>query len=323
MAKRNGRNKGTGVSVDLSGVETGSRKAIPEGTYPVTVDSIELKKSDNSGGNYLSFTFEVEEGTHKGSKLFHNCSLQPQALFNLKSVLLALGFEIPNKAFDLDTTQLVGLSCLVEVSHEVYEGKKKARITDFINPEDSDDDGEDSDFDLEELEKDELVELAKALKITAKKIKGAKTEEALIELIEAVEDWEETAEEMFGEEDSDDNEEDETEETPELEDLELDSLKELAKYMDIPAKKMKKAKTEEAIIAVIQDSADEDEIEEAIEHLFGVDSDDDGGEDDDTPDYEEMSLKDLKALAKERGIKITKKDDKDSIIEKLEEDDEE
>lgn len=326
MSKRNRGNNKKGVSIDLSGVEVGSRKALPEGKYPVTVDSVEIKESSNSGANYMAFTFEVEDGDHKGAKLFHNCSLQPQALFNLKAILLALGFEIPNKAFDLDTSALVGLSCVVEVAHEVYEGKKKARIVDFINPED-DEDG-DSDVDLEELDKDELKQLAEALKIPAKKIKKAKTEEDLIELLEDCddEDLAEKYEELFGDEDDSDSEDDEDSDDDSdtsMEDLDMDQLKELAKALKINSKKVKKCKDKEALIELIEDEAEEDDIEEAIDDLFGDDSDDDeDDEDDEDSDYDSMSLKELKALAKERDIKVKKGMDKDDIIELLEDDDE-
>lgn len=65
--------------------------------------------------------------------------------------------------------------------------------------------------------------------------------------------------------------------------------------------------------------------------LFG-DSDEDDEEDEDEDeeeedeeenDYESMTLKELKAEAKDRGLKVKKGMSKDDIIEMLEEDDEE
>jgi hypothetical protein len=259
MARRNRK----GISVDLSNVEVGG-KALPEGNYNVEVADVECKQSSN-GNDMLAFTFQVTGGTYKGSKLYHNCSLQPQALFNLKGILLALGYEIPKKAFDLQTSELVGLTCEVEVSHEVYEGKKKARITDFISTEDSEggDDGDESEDDeittedLEDLDKDELKELAKAVGIKAKALKKLKSEEDLIEAITGEDGWEDKYDELFGEEDEDDEESD-------------------------------------------SDEEEEDEV-----------------------DYDEMSVKELKAEARERGLKVTKGMDKDALVEMLEEDDEE
>ena len=256
MAKSSRKGRNDSVNVDLSGVES-SRKTIPEGTYTLTVNAVNQKNSSNNNP-MIAFEFEVADGPYKGAPLYENCSLQPQALFKLKSVLEALGFEIPNKAFDLNLRDLIGLTCEVEVGHEVYEGKKRARILEYLTPDlDDEEDGEDDDED--DLE-DKLSE------------------------------------------------------------LDLDELKDLAKDLDISASDIKKAKKAEALINLIMDSADEDDILEAL----GEDSDEEDEDDDDeSPDYSEMSLAELKAECKDRGLKIKKGMDKDDLIEMLEEDDEE
>ena len=252
---RNGRSSSS-VNVDLSGVEA-SRKAIPEGTYEVVVNEA-TQKNSRDGNPMIAFEFEVAEGAHKGAKLYENCSLQPQALFKLKSVLLALGMDIPNKAFDLNLRDLVGLTCEVEVGHEGYEGKKRARILQYNGPEETQ--GDDSDEDDEESVEDKLSE------------------------------------------------------------LDFDELKDLAKDLDIAASDIKKAKKAKALIDLIMDSADEDDILEAL----GEDSDEEDEEDEDEDqDYSEMSLPELKAECKDRGLKVKKGMDKDDLIEMLEEDDEE
>ena len=250
---RKGRSSGS-VNVDLSGVET-SRKAIPEGTYEVVVNEA-TQKDSRDGNPMIAFEFEVTEGAHKGAKLYENCSLQPQALFKLKSVLLALGMDIPNKAFDLNLRDLVGLTCEVEVGHEVYEGKKRARILQYNDPEES----------QEEDSNDKSVE-------------------------------------------------------DKLSELDLDELKDLAKDLDISSSDIKKAKKAKALIDLIMDSADEDDILEAL----GEDSEEEEEEDDDDEDqdYSEMSLSELKAECKDRGLKVKKGMDKEDLIEILEEDDEE
>lgn len=252
---RKGRSSSS-VNVDLSGVEA-SRKVIPEGTYGVVVNEA-TQKDSRDGNPMIVFEFEVSEGTHKGAKLYENCSLQPQALFKLKSVLLALGMDIPNKAFDLNLKDLIGLTCEVEVGHEVYEGKKRARILQYNDPEDTEE--EDSNEDDGESVEDKLAE------------------------------------------------------------LDLDELKDLAKELDISASDIKKAKKAKALINLIMDSADEDDILEAL----GEDSDEDDEDDEEEDqDYSEMSLSELKAECKDRGLKVKKGMDKDDLIEMLEEDDEE
>lgn len=253
---RKGRSSSS-VNVDLSGVEA-SRKAIPEGTYEVVVNEA-TQKNSRDGNPMIAFEFEVAEGAHKGAKLYENCSLQPQALFKLKSVLLALGMDIPNKAFDLNLRDLVGLTCEVEVGHEVYEGKKRARILQYNDPEETQD------------------------------------EEGVDEEEESVED--------------------------KLSELDFDELKDLAKDLDISSSDIKKAKKAKALIDLIMDSADEDDILEAL----GEDSEEEEEEDDDDEDqdYSEMSLSELKAECKNRGLKVKKGMDKEDLIEILEEDDEE
>ena len=260
MAKSSRKGRGSAsVNVDLSGVET-SRKTIPEGVYTLVVDSATQKNSQ--GGNpMIVFEFSVAEGKYQGSKLYENCSLQPQALFKLKSVLIALGLNIPNKAFDLDLKDLIGMTCEAEVGHEVYEGKKKARILEYIDPNDSDSDGED-----DEDEEDEDTDV----------------ESTLMK-------------------------------------MDLDDLKDLAKELDISASSIKKAKKVKALVELIMSEADEDDI---LEALGDEDKEDDEDEEDEEKDYSEMSLAELKAECKDRGLKVKKGMDKDDLIEMLEEDDE-
>lgn len=254
------KSRESSVNIDLSGVEV-SRKVIPEGTYPVVVNEAKMGKSKEDKPK-VAFEFEVSEGPNKGFKLFENCSLQPQALFKLKSILMALGVDIPDGAFDLNLKDLVGLTCEVEVGHEVYEGKKRARILEFINPAESDEDDEDEDDD------------------------------------EGSEDLEERLSEMDKEE-----------------------LKDLAFELEIPKKKILAAKKVTALVELIMEEAEEDDILAALDSDDSDDEDDD--DDDDTPDYSEMSLAELKAECKNRGLKVKKGMDEEDLIEMLEGDDEE
>jgi hypothetical protein len=63
-----------------------------------------------------------------GKKLWYNTSLQPQALFNLRGVLEAIGYEIPDSVMDLDLDELEGTRLGVSVEHRDYKGKAKADI---------------------------------------------------------------------------------------------------------------------------------------------------------------------------------------------------
>ena len=273
MAKKSKK----GIKLNFDGVETGY-KAVPEGTYEVRVKEIEAGTSQANAPK-LDFKFEIISGKNKGSLLFYTCSLQPQALFKLKVVLEALGYEIPEGNFNLDIDELIDLECSVEVAHETYEGKKRARIVEFITSDDDDDSDEDDDSEDDDDDDDSEDE--------------------------DDEDTDDEDEDDEDEEDDDEDEDEDEEDEVDYESLSLKELKALAKEKGI--KVDKKAKKDD-IIALLQEEDD--------------DEDDEEDEEDDTPDYESMNLKELKALCKERGIKVTKKDNKESLIEKLEEDDE-
>jgi hypothetical protein len=159
------------VTVDMTGVN--SRVTVDEGDHEVKLEEVELKTSESSGNDYLSLTFVVRGGEFDGSKLWHNCSLMPKALFNLKAVMVALGMAVPSSVLKLNLADMEGRSCGVTVAHEVYEGKKKARITDFF-PSQSASDAEEEEsteeteeeaapeVDLDSMSLPELVAHAKA-----------------------------------------------------------------------------------------------------------------------------------------------------------------
>lgn len=203
MAKKK---KGRTVDVDLSDVESGG--LVPEGAVVATVKEVTQEEGADSGAPYLAWKFKTDHGT-----LFHNTSLQKQALFNLRNLLEALNVEIPDTAMQLDLDEMEGLSCIAEVSHEEHKGKTRARCAGFMKLEEpssgDDDDDEDEvkvdkskpgkrglakidsdafdDMDEEELE--ELVETyglsveieGKSLKKKRALIRSALEDEGLIE----------------------------------------------------------------------------------------------------------------------------------------------
>jgi len=261
MAKkssRRGSKKGNTVKVgNLSEVSSGF-KVIPEGVYQVTLTEAEAGESKNDKPK-IDFTFEIAEGKNKGSKLFHTCSLQPQALFSIKALLEALGFDIPTDEFELDINDLIGLECNVEVAHETYEGKKKSRIVEFINPEDDseDDDSDDDDVDVEEVLKgldiDDLKEVCDELDI---KYKSKDKESALIKKImgEDEEDITEALEELDLLEDSDDGDDD-SDDDDDYEDWDLKDLQAECKERGIKFNKKKDKKP--ALIELLEEDDEE------------------------------------------------------------------
>lgn len=117
----------------------GKRPLAPEGEHLVKVVSVEEREGQNAP--YFAWEYEIVGGKHEGAKLWNNTSLAPQALWNLRGTLEALGIEIPDDDMDLDLDDVVGKTCIVTVEHEKYEGKTQARVVDILPAEDQDDDG--------------------------------------------------------------------------------------------------------------------------------------------------------------------------------------
>jgi len=150
------RRRGRTIEIDMTGVEGGGRLC-PEGIHKVQVEDVTPEISASSEKPYLAWKFRTADGSYR---LYHNTSLQPQALFNLKQVLIALGVEVPNSIMRLNLDKVVGRKCYVEVEHETYEGKKRARIIDFLAHDavEEFEDDEDEEFEWEDAEEEEYDE---------------------------------------------------------------------------------------------------------------------------------------------------------------------
>lgn len=129
---------GKKVKIDFSDAEV--RIVCPEGERQVEVASVEMAES-NAGNDYLKWKFKVINDADpkiNGATLYCNTSLQPKALWNLRGMLIALGYDVPQAAVDLDLESLVGYTMTAQVEHEEYEGKIQAKITDYAPAADGD-----------------------------------------------------------------------------------------------------------------------------------------------------------------------------------------
>lgn len=136
------------IEVDMRGVS--SRGICPEGIHKVKVHKVTQEISERSAKPYLAWEFR----TSNGYTLYHNTSLQPQSLFHLKNVLMALGYEVPEAVIRLDLRKLKGYEAYVEVMHEVYEGKKRARIVEFLMPDEVEEEELEDEEEYEEVEEE-------------------------------------------------------------------------------------------------------------------------------------------------------------------------
>lgn len=140
--------------LDFSGIEAYVKCA--EGQHVVKL--IEIEETESQAGNdMLNATFQVVKGTSTGAKLYDNFVLTEKALWKLQSFLVAVGMKADGKVV-LDLDKLIGKTCIVEVAHEEYDGKTRARIQEFIKlsaKADDDDEVEDEDLEDEDIEEEE------------------------------------------------------------------------------------------------------------------------------------------------------------------------
>lgn len=294
------------VNLNMKDVSVGG--VIPEGEYIVTVDEVSVEESQQ-GNQYLKWVFKVIDGPQKNSKIYHNTSLLPQSLFNLKNLLIALGVPVPDKAFQLNLDECEGCNCGVTVTHETYDGKKRSRVTDVFPLDASDVEGEDDgeEVDLEEMSLEELIEFADEndIKLTAKQKKRKSA--ALAAIQGALDDSDEEEDEEADDEEADDedteSEEEESEgdeEEPALEDMDLDQLVEFAEENEIKlTAKQKKRKS--AALAAIQEALDDSDEEE----------EEDDDEEADEVDVFTLNLSECRSFAKDNGISLAKMPVKD------------
>lgn len=146
---------GKKMKLDFSNVEAYVKCA--EGQHVVKLTEIEETESQ-AGNDMLSATFQVVKGQSTGAKIYDNFVLTEKALWKLQSFLNAIGMKADGKVV-LDLDKLVGKTCIVEVEHEEYDGKTRARIQEFIKlaakKDEPDDDDEDIDEDDEDIEDEE------------------------------------------------------------------------------------------------------------------------------------------------------------------------
>lgn len=143
--------------LDFTNVESFAKAA--EGRHRVKI--VEINEQTSQGGDdMLVFVFEVIKGDSKGARVYENCVLTDKALWKLQQILQAIGIKCDGKvALDLD--KLIGKICEVDVFHEEYEGRTRARIGEFFkvtSAKSSDDEDVDDEDDIDDDDEDEEEE---------------------------------------------------------------------------------------------------------------------------------------------------------------------
>ena len=175
MAKVKKSSKGGVLKIDMTDVEekrSGDR--VDPGDYTVKIMSAEVKESQ-AGKKYINLKTNIDgKGEFKGSTIYHTCSLQPQALWNLRNTLEAMGISVPKKVISLRLRSLVGKKFGATIDDEEYEGTTRSKIVDVFKPgvakkkaeaeeeldeDDEEDEEEEDENEDEDDEEEELEEL--------------------------------------------------------------------------------------------------------------------------------------------------------------------
>jgi hypothetical protein len=106
---------------------------LPDGNYKLVVADVE-EKPGKSGFNYLAFTFNVfgPDGKPGATNIYDNVSLSPKSLFILSAFLDAI--QAPTEG-NVYYKSFKGKTFYAELGTEVYQGKKKNTIVNFLTPD--------------------------------------------------------------------------------------------------------------------------------------------------------------------------------------------
>lgn len=186
--------------LDFTNVESFAKAA--EGRHRVKIVEID-EQTSQGGDDMLVFVFEVIKGESKGARVYENCVLTDKALWKLQQILQAIGIKCDGKvALDLD--KLIGKICEIDVFHEEYEGRTRARIGEFFkatSAKSSDDEDVDDEDDIDDDDEEEEEPAPKKSKKQPAKGKSKKKPDP--------EEDEDDEDEDFDDEDDDEEEEEE------------------------------------------------------------------------------------------------------------------
>lgn len=112
------------MKINFADTETQDFEPLPSGWYNVAVTDGELRESKsekNPGSQYIHWEYTVQDGDHANRKLWDNTTLLPHALFSLKGLLAACGFNVEGD-LDFEIEDVLGKQLQVKVSQREHEG---------------------------------------------------------------------------------------------------------------------------------------------------------------------------------------------------------
>lgn len=116
------------INVNLKEVEIPSGKPHPDGPLHVRVKKATVKDAKSEGGfPYVNYQLEPV-GTDNKSHVWLKCSTHPDALWNTKLFLDALGVAYDPIDGSYDTDDTLGKECKVTASASEFNGKPTNEI---------------------------------------------------------------------------------------------------------------------------------------------------------------------------------------------------
>ena len=122
------------IRVDFTDVD-GGFDLLEKGVYDAVVYNVEVRDS-RAGKPYINWEFKITGPTGEGRRQWYTTSLQSQALWKLKQLLIRLGAKEKDLAgvVDLDLEQYIGRKCRIVIDHEQYQGEVRNRVVDVLAP---------------------------------------------------------------------------------------------------------------------------------------------------------------------------------------------
>lgn len=121
-----------GIVIDLSNYKDRTSARVPEGTYLVNVEDIEVGET-RKGDPMLTVYLKIIGGDQDGLNLVDRLTLTEKAMFRAVDFLRGLGIKTPKKRIQIDPSKIIGRKVQVEVADgELYRGSIKSEIKGYM-----------------------------------------------------------------------------------------------------------------------------------------------------------------------------------------------
>lgn len=125
------------VDLDFTNVKSSGKIRVPEGDYIVKVKKVTKTKAKSSGNPMLVMDFQFLTGGDgvEGKTIQDNHTLTKNALWTLRNMLEAMGYNVPTGKMKFDDKMVVGKRVgITVIDGEEYKGRTSSEIADYISP---------------------------------------------------------------------------------------------------------------------------------------------------------------------------------------------